>query len=243
MAIKKNNLSKRTIWKEDNERFICFLDIMGFKDMVYSYSHDEIKTKLIGLSQSLQKIIDVIKSVQKGELNYRQFKNCEIRSALFSDSIIFITNEGNPSDFLLLTYAVRKIFLDATKLGIPIKGAISFGLLSANFDKSIFFGKPLISSYLLQEELQYYGIILDNHAENFLNKCGQDFKDLNLFFSMKTPLKKGNVIHSNLSLINKKLPYKYFLEFYKTVSGTPRIYVDNTIFMYESMKAIMDKLK
>jgi hypothetical protein len=235
-------LAKTKPWKEDNQRFICFLDIMGFKDMIYSNEHHTIKKQLKELSQIRKSIIDIIKSLKKGDSNFPEYENCDIKLISFSDSIVFVTNENKPKDFELLFYAVKEIFKESLKLGIPIKGAISYGLLTANFKESIFFGKPLINAYLLQEEIQYYGVVLDNHAETFLNENLATIKVSN-YYSMKTPLKKGNVLHTNLSLVDGELKRPDLVALYKTVCGQTRIYVDNTIQIYDAMIEIKNNSK
>jgi hypothetical protein len=232
---------KKKPWKEDNKRFICFLDIMGFKEMVSSQEHKEIKKKLSNLSLFRQSIQKVGKSLQTEDSAYPEYRDCELKSVSFSDSIIFFTNEDKANDFLLLTYAIRTIFTGALKLGMPIKGAISYGILTANFKKSIFFGKPLINSYLLQEEIQYYGVVLDNHAEVFYKKHEKSYVDSNLYIKMKTPLKRGNVTHLNLSLVNEKLTRENLETLNNTVCGSTRLYVDNTISSYDIMVDAFNK--
>ena len=239
-------MSKETkdkpVWKEDNKRFVCFLDIMGFKDMVYNENHLVVKNKLIALSQIRQQIIDVTTDLNNGVEKYPQYENCEIKPIAFSDSIVFFTNEDKPNDFLLLSYAVKSIVSRSIKLGIPIKGAISHGLLTANFEKSVFFCKPLINAYLLQEEIQYYGVVLDNHAEAFLNANKEAISTSSLYFSIKTPLKKGVITHTNLSLLNNSLKGSDLNNLYNTVCGSTRIYVDNTISVFNTITDLKIKL-
>lgn len=208
---------------------------MGFKDMVYTQDHDEVKNKLNKLSQIKQRIIKIVKNLNEDSSIFPQYENCDIKLISFSDSIVFFTNEDKPNDFLLLSYAIKSIISQAIQLGIPIKGAISYGLMTADFENSIFFGKPLINSYLLQEEVQYYGVILDNYAETFLNKHKDNIDTSKLFFAIKTPLKKGNVTHTNLSLIDNTIKKFNLNKLYETVCGPARIYVDNTISVYDTM--------
>jgi hypothetical protein len=48
---------------------------------------------------------------------------------------------------------------------IPLKGAIAFGNFSANWDQSVFFGKPLIDAFELHNDLDMYCAILHSSAE------------------------------------------------------------------------------
>jgi hypothetical protein len=154
-------------WKIDNVRFIGFLDIMGFKDLVARKSHEEVKQMLhtmVSLNKSLESVFGKprVKAVDRKQLESR------IRSATFSDSIMFISQDDSMEDFLQLSFALS-IFQEASlQRGAPTKGAMSIGMLTADFENSIFFGQPLIDAYLLQDQLKYYGIIADNKIEEYI---------------------------------------------------------------------------
>lgn len=228
--------SEKIKWKDDNHRFVCFLDIMGFKNMVDTKSHNEVKNMMKELSKIHQFILQQNKRFKEDE-KYSFYKDCEIQLVSFSDSIILFTDEDKVADFLLLTYAARRILSEAQILGIPIKGAISHGLVTADFDNSIFLGRPIIDAYLLQEELFYYGVILDHNAENFYKKNIKQFDGHSIYEFLKTPFKHGKVLHANLET-ESKTKLEDLDKFYETVCGTTRLYVDNTIEMF---KLILEK--
>jgi hypothetical protein len=62
------------------------------------------------------------------------------------------------------------------------------------YEYEFFFGQPLIDAYLLQDQLFYYGVIVDNNAElllkRFIEKKPSDFIH-NHFIRLLTPLKTG----------------------------------------------------
>lgn len=228
--------SEEIKWKEDNNRFVCFLDIMGFKNMIDTRSHEDVKKMMDELSKIRQYILKQNKLFKK-EAIYAQYKDSEIQLVSFSDSIILFTNEDKPIDLLLLTYAARKILFDAGKLGIPIKGAISYGYTTADFENSIFLGRPIVDAYLLQEELFYYGVTLDHNAEAFYKKNLTAFEGHDMYEFLKTPFKRGKVMHANLKT-GPETKLEDFEKFYDTVCGNTRQYVDNTI---EVFKSILEK--
>jgi len=228
--------SEEIKWKEDNNRFVCFLDIMGFKNMIDSRSHSDVKKMMEDLSKIRQYIIKQNKLFKK-EAIYSLYKDCEMQLVSFSDSIILFTNEDKPTDFLLLTYAARKILFDAVKLGIPIKGAISYGYITADFNNSIFLGRPIVEAYLLQEELFYYGVTLDHKSETFYRNNLAKFKGHDMYEFLKTPFKHSKIMHANLKT-GPETKLVDFEKLYETVCGTTRQYVDNTI---EVFKSILEK--
>lgn len=91
---------------------------------------------------------------------------------------------------------------------------------------------------MLQDQLFYYGIVLDNKVEsNIINnlrskKIGLQMIE-NHFSKLPTPFKSGKVLHYNIRLSNLIEEQKEDL--YKTISGGVRKYVDNTIDIYDLM--------
>jgi hypothetical protein len=53
--------SKRAPWVETRDRFVAFLDVMGFKDRVYRDSHESIYDALLSFSKPLGKIEEFAK--------------------------------------------------------------------------------------------------------------------------------------------------------------------------------------
>lgn len=222
-------------WEVDCDRFIGFIDIMGFKDLVARRPHQEIKHMLLQMNQTRSILLNLLgKKHKDGSEN----QDTRIRSVSFSDSVLFITKSNSPKDLFNLSVAMG-ICQEATiQSGLPTKGAISHGTLTADFDRSIFFGQPLIDAYLLQDQLYYYGIIVDNNAEARLKKIIHEKNDdfpYNHFINLSTPLKNGKVIHFNLKLKNIQDDQLDYL--YNSVSGQARKYVDNTIEIYNVMKS------
>jgi len=224
-------------WKVDNIRFVGFMDILGFKDLVLRKSHNDIKNVLytmVSLNKSLESVFGKpkVKAETKEQITPR------IRSITFSDSILFISQDDSTEDFLQLSFALS-IFQEASlQRGAPTKGAMSLGMLTADFENSIFFGQPLIDAYLLQDQLKYYGIIADNTIDEYiLNKNrllrSDEPKMDRPFRKLKTPLKSGTVTHYNLHL--DSVSESQLEDLYKSVSGEPRKYVDNTIEMFKLM--------
>ncbi len=75
-------------WNITDERFIVFLDIMGFKDFVARKSHKEIYDMLAKLSGSKFYVYEAFKKVEAPE-----YKDKELYTASFSDSIILFSKE------------------------------------------------------------------------------------------------------------------------------------------------------
>lgn len=236
----KNN--SKDDWEVDCDRFVGFIDIMGFKDLVARRPHQEIKHMLLQMNETRSILLNLIlaKTYDGGV----EITDTRVRSISFSDSVLFITKSDTPKDLFNLSVALGICQAATLQSGLPTKGAISHGKLTADFEHSIYFGQPLIDAYLLQEQLFYYGIIVDNNAEIRLKKIIEDnnveFK-YNHFTLISTPLKTGKVKHFNLKLRSIQDDQLEYL--YNSVSGAPRKYVDNTIEIYRKMNPVKAKKK
>ena len=229
----KPSLSKKS-WSPTSKRFFCFLDIMGFKDLVMRNSHKEIYDLLTKLSKH-RDTLENAKSLPE------QYDSDSLKTVSFSDSIVVFTKDDRPECFELMTFAVGWLFSQALKDGIPMKGAIAFGEMSVNISSQIFFGQPLIDAYLLEEEVNYYGITIHDTVERYFgeNNVSNEIKEH--YIDCLTPLKSGKINHLNLNWIRslnlenekdieeKHEALKLMSKQRQKKSGYPRKYIDNTV--------------
>ena len=203
-------------WITTTKRFVAYLDIMGFKDIVARNTHQSIYKRLCSLASTVY-----------------ESKYNNVYASIFSDSIVvFSRNQSRKSwcEFIkVVSVIVNHSFLD----GFGIKGAIAFGTITIDTEKQLFFGQPLIDAYLLEEDLCYFGVILHHTAEKqvCLRTCEKPMIEL------PTKLKSGVVTHINLAwpAFYKEIskahakPLELMNKFKTTMSGSPRRYLDNTI--------------
>jgi len=213
------------------------MDIMGFKDLVARKPHDEVKY-MLNTMVSLNKSLESVFGKPRIKVEDRDKLESRIRSVTFSDSIMFISQDDSLDDFIQISFALS-IFQEASlQRGAPTKGAMSIGMLTADFENSIFFGQPLIDAYLLQDQLKYYGIVADNKIEEYIIDKNRKLKPNEprvdrAFVKLRAPFKSGNIMHYNLHL--DSVSPGQLEDLYKSVSGEPRKYVDNTIEMFKLM--------
>lgn len=218
-------------WNVTAKRFVCFFDIMGFKDMVMRDSHINIYKKMDEFSKAKK----FIESPDKPN----NYLNDSIKMVSFSDSIVVFTKDDSKECLEILTLAAVWLFKKAIQTGIPMKGAISHGEMSVNIAGQIFFGQPLIDAYLLEEELAFYGIVIHNSAEKILNHNIEILVGNEKYIDCLVPFKTGKINHyildwiSSLEGNNREIQKKNALELMKKhreqTSGSPRRYIDNTI--------------
>lgn len=236
--MKNNSTTNKKSWKPTAERFVCFLDIMGFKDMVMRNSHEDIYKMLDDFSKKK----NLLNNIQ--DLPHR-YEPDSLKTVSFSDAIVIFTKEDTKECLELLTIAVSWLFAQAIESGIPMKGAVAHGRMSINISQQIFFGQPLIDAFLLQEDTEFYGIIVHNTVEKTLNKLNSSLKGYDRYRDCKAHLKSGKIKHYVLDWVSaiktadgQSLKDKAFLLMKKQreqTVGKPRKYIDNTIDVIEQL--------
>jgi hypothetical protein len=228
----------KTLWDETTVRYVAFLDIMGFTDLIYRNEHLVVKEKMSKLSTLVEDLIE------NGHED-------NVKSIIFSDSILLISKNSEKESLSAILLALQNFFVHCLMNKIPIKGAISKGLFTANFKSSLFFGQPIIDAYKLEEDLQMYGVILDHKIEVDL-KGDEDMYN-NYCLNSPVPTKNGLITHTSINWMfwanalddvyqnkiksvdelntsmNPTVALDLIDEFYSDMSGYPRKYLDNTI--------------
>lgn len=220
------DLVSEEIWETTAQRYVGFIDIMGFKDMVARSSHDEIY-------KMMQKINNAQKIYSSINWNGNNKSKKLVKTTTYSDSIVIYSFSDSYDSLYSFICTIAGIYQDLLMEGIPHKGAIAFGEMTIDNERSIFFGQPLIDSYLLQEEVKFYGIIVHGTAQKGI----ETYSTLPFVNNYLCPLKNGNSFHIAIRPIfwgteeynkhNEKLSNSLKSMRYNT-SGHIRKYIDLT---------------
>jgi len=227
----ENNVMEK--WNPTARRYVCFIDIMGFKDMVATKKHSDIYAmmeKIVGY----QRLNSSVKWQGKADL---------VKTTTYSDSIIVYSLDDSINSLNSIICTVSGLTQDLLSEGIPYKGAISIGDMTCDLEKSIYFGQPLIDSYILQEELYFYGIVLHGSVEKEIEKNNYT----SFITEYNCPFKKGKSNHMTIVPMymwkedEKSIPrndalLKSVKKMKYTTSGNLRIYIDSTIKYLESIR-------
>ncbi|MBD5321839.1 MAG: hypothetical protein HDS01_03590 [Bacteroides sp.] len=225
-------------YNQIQKRFVVFLDIMGFKDRVARSSPENLYSELTEFNKDITNIINSSKKIDTHELSQLSGKSDialisgrenvnNIILAQFSDSIVLFSNDNSKESLLAISNVARQIMISAINRDkpIPLKGALAEGEITCDMPKQLFFGQALIDAYLLEENVQYYGIVVHHTAEkSVINLNEKIFKD------SLVPLKSGKINHYELVWYNDSaFDIKSGLDRIRlSVSDSPRKYVDNT---------------
>lgn len=136
---------KLNLKEELSNNYVAFIDVMGFKELVYKGNTDDLESYFSKITMELD------------EINYDKK---EIKSFLISDSIILIAPDSIYHLRQLLT-AIRRIQSALLWRKILVRGAVSFGQVYYNEDNNIVVGKGFIRAYLLESEAVFPRVIID----------------------------------------------------------------------------------
>ena len=223
--------------KKTDYRFVAFFDILGFKDMVMKNSHNEVLLKLELIKKEILKLENFnwnTTNTKKANINP---SSNQTRSVTFSDSIIFFSKGNTKEDIIKILIDSHSILEICLSHDIAIKGAISYGEVTVDFDNSLFFGQPIIDAFLLHEDLHMLDVILDHNCENQIKSFEEiEVINRNIRFD-KVKMKYGSIMHTIIiSNGSYEKRIKTLEKLYHITSGKPRIYIDNSLEYYKNAK-------
>lgn len=225
---------KQIEWPSTCKRFVAFLDIMGFRDMVFRNTHEDVLGTLEQFRIAIRKIRKDARERLKGKPSgWDTFGNTIIWPVFFSDSVLLFSSDDSLGSVEHILWGVYLVISRALLKGIPIKGAIAYGEQTADFKKSLYFGRPLIDAWELQNEIVLYGAVLHHTMEKFLIENDLLEEVNSSVLKYPTPLKQGIINHYLVNLL-QYIPTDSKLKnslpnLYCNVSGSARRYVDNTV--------------
>lgn len=223
-------------WLVTTNRYVGFIDIMGFKDIVTRTSHAEIY-------EMMKKIDSNRKHAES--IQWDGLPPNLVKTTTYSDSIIIYSKDDTYESLDSLVSSISALTYNLFLEGIPHKGALSFGMVTLDTENSIFFGQPLIDAFLLQEEINSYGILL--HATVEKEIINKKYKMPPFIRDYLCKFKNGTAKHltvypMNTRLVdetNKQNSIKLFDSITRlrlNTSGYLRKYIDNTEEYLETIK-------
>ncbi len=111
-------------WTSDDDKYVLYMDIMGFKERVKSTDFSVLQEQFNELCSKLKNRISPLTTGE--HLVYYQF----------SDSIVLTTDEATPKGLNLIIRAGATIMQESMKVKFPINGAIAKGKFSCDTEKT-----------------------------------------------------------------------------------------------------------
>lgn len=164
-------------------RWFCYLDLLGFKDLVRS-------VEMRHVIDLYDEVIEMLVEGAGAEVK----KSLGISYSWFSDTFILFSRGDSLHEFSLLEQAGRLFFQRLILARIPVRGALSHGLLYSNLEKNIFIGEALIDAYEYGEKQNWLGLLL---APSVYEKLAGTELDVRSRYCYRPVLQAGIITHSN----------------------------------------------
>lgn len=209
--------------KIKQNRAVAFIDVLGFKNMINSYTASELGNKYKQATfNSLEKYkfnVDLSNELSFfPELHKNKEDYC--LSYMFSDSIILTSHDAREESCLKLLIFVFKLTRAMIIQGFPLRGAVSFGDMFADAQSSVFVGQALTEAYELEMKQEWIGVTIHDNLVKAFPKIFNNQKHLNLyckflFVKYPVPMKKGLIkdeytVNWRFNIISKEGTKKLF---------------------------------
>lgn len=224
-------------WERSANRFVGFIDIMGFKDMVARNNEEILYIMMRRIRESIFQNVLIHGTGDPEENRYES----NINIIMFSDCIVTFSKDQSNETLEGFINAISGLTNDLIRNNIPFKGAVAAGLMTLDFKNSIFFGQPLNDAYSLHDELGFYGVVVHGTADKFLRNYSNSH-----LFEYNCPFKNGTSKHLTIlpefletTLISNHSYLQYYnaIEYLRTnTSGYLRMYIDKTLQYLENFK-------
>ena len=197
-------------------KYLAFLDILGFKELVENNELEELEKLYEKLEGSV--LYSMAHTNPDHRLSNKEglpgIEETNLNSMIISDSIILWTDDDGQGSFLELILAVKYFMFHSIQSGFPLRGAISCGELlmknglrerSPKFNSyTTMLGPALTKSYILEGKSNWAGCIIDTECISHFNEKYSEYEDqnvadielfesINLLKKFKTPMKSGEI--------------------------------------------------
>jgi hypothetical protein len=132
------------------QRYVAFLDILGFSEIVRETDRDTLLNRFDALAKTLEEI-----NSREDELD--DVVGCDFQFQSFSDSIVMSSNATTEGLFYLLL-AVRRLALNLLGNRLLMRGAVAKGKL--HHVGSVMFGPAFLNAYRIEHEIAKYPRII-----------------------------------------------------------------------------------
>ena len=154
--------------------YVSFLDVLGFKDLVYNNSHESLVGKyqnLFALNAELSLSNGAFTVIEQhgNRVAVADRTKINVNSLVISDSIILWTNNASMKSFIDVVVATRNLLIQGIFVGLPLRGGIALGPLSrlsykldARTDNAIetFIGRGLVDACQTESSQQWSGCVI-----------------------------------------------------------------------------------
>ena len=256
--------------------FVAFLDVLGFSSFILNNSHEEMmkRYRIIRylVEVSLTEVAELgvenspwIKALKKSKDYFDiepMFDNVKLHSTLIPDFLVVTTQDDTLASLMTLIATIRNIMGKLLYFGFPLRGAISHGLTTINWNvegknKNIIhhqmIGASVVKVVAYEKKQNWSGCVLDRSVTDHIGpKVVRMCPDYLVLYDV--PMKeytKTGIVHSTENLytvswqfglsddakqkMSQELLISAFAEHGKKVGDSVKEMIDHTHKYYESV--------
>lgn len=141
-----------------NAQLFCFLDVLGFSNLLRDMSLEIVYStyKVLIESAGHQEHNGLVFSEGAG---HPYFAMESLESSYFSDTLVFWCRYG-PRHLQSLAFSMMEVLCMSVEIELPLRGAISVGEAILDKGKGHFVGKPIVSAADAEKVQRWIGITL-----------------------------------------------------------------------------------
>lgn len=185
-----------TIDDRISTRSVCFIDILGFRNMVDSVPLSELATMY-------QNIFLTVEGCMRPRLAFPGLPSLFPEhtqgqpyciGTIFSDSFIFVANDSSTASCLKLLVFSWRVLQALLAQRVPVRGGVMCGQLYTDQTRGIIIGPALTEAYELEKRQDWVGVALDPSVEQaYPALFGPPYRDMAelLFPTYAVPIKSG----------------------------------------------------
>jgi hypothetical protein len=151
----KENIGYSPASDPSQGRYLLFLDILGFSELVETLGHEEVYA-----------------TIEKALAPFHRWEaqNGQFRTIYFSDTFVYYQEpKGYGAWAFLDIYAIGGMVLSALlAAGIPARGAITFGQFDVRADGTgrhqLYYGRAMVEAYRAEQREKWIGITIQPSA-------------------------------------------------------------------------------
>lgn len=177
-----------------DDRFIAHLDMLGMSSLT-KRDPDLAWDKLSALSRARDERLNL--GIER--LDTKEMITDQIRSFIFSDTLIAFSKGNSENDALALLLLTTEVFTLALHYCIPLRGGIAYGRFAFNFDLNLFSGPALVDAYHLGESSQWLGVVIDEKTAEVAKSIPlRSQGGMDAVASWEVPVKNGPPVTRNV---------------------------------------------
>jgi len=192
-------------------RIVAFLDVLGFKSMLYEFEEEALEQKNEADKKLVSKKATDFVNVFKDVTNLMDTFDCNYY--LFSDNIcLTVDPHHNRSLIVDILFTISNLFRKFSQMGYFLRGGIDYGLMLD--EKSIAMGVPLANAYIMESEKAIFPrVIMSDRFIEFINDISFDEPNqfnIENFISKRSEIKYVNLFYNVIKTDDKISFFKQY---------------------------------